>query len=127
MPAWGGSDPCRGSPAVAAATPAVAAATATAATVAVATAAAAATTAAFTGGGFVDADHAAHPLDVLEVIDGLLFRSVIGEFHEGEAPLAAGFAIKGQAAVAHLSVLAEEIKEILTFGLEREVSDVDGH
>jgi hypothetical protein len=100
----------------------------TAAAAAVTTAAAAATTTTtFTGGGLVDADHATHPFDVLEVIDGFLLGGVVGELHEGKAALAAGFAVEGEAALADFAVLAEKIKQVFAFSLEREVADVDGH
>ena len=124
------------SPAVAAATAvstttaittaATATAVAAAAVSAAATVATAATTA-FAGGGFVDADHATHPLDILEVVDGFLLSRIIGKLNKGKTALATCFPIKGQAALAHLSVLAEEIKQVLAFCLEREVADVDGH
>jgi hypothetical protein len=105
---------------------ATATAVAAAAVSAAATVATAATTP-FAGGGFVDADHATHPLDILEVVDGFLLSRIIGELNKGKTALATCFPIKGQAALAHLSVLAEEIKQVLAFCLEREVADVDGH
>jgi hypothetical protein len=110
-------------------TPATAVAAAAAATAASATAAVATTTtaAALTGGGLVDADHAAHPLHILEVVDGLLLGGVIGEFDEGESAFAAGFPVEGETALTDFAVLAEEIEKVLAFGLEREVTDVDGH
>ena len=112
------------------ATPATAVAAAAAATAAVATTtttAAAAAAATLTGGGLVDADHAAHPLHILEVVDGLLLGGVIGEFNEGESAFAAGFPVEGETALTDFAVLAEEIEKVLAFGLEREVADVDGH
>jgi len=90
-------------------------------------AAAAATTTALTGGGLVDADHATHPLHVLEVVDGFLLIGVVGHLHEGEAALATGLPVEGQAALGDFAVLAEEIEQILLFGLEREVAYVNGH
>jgi hypothetical protein len=56
-----------------------------------------------------------------------LLGGVVGELHEGEAALAAGFAIKGQAALTNFAVLAEQIKQILPFCLEREIADVNSH
>ena len=106
---------------------AVAAVAATATAVAAAATTAAATTAAFTGGGLVHADHAAHPLHVLEVVDGLLLSGVVAEFNEGETALAAGFTVEGEAALADFAVLPEEIKQVIALGLEREVANVDGH
>jgi len=88
---------------------------------------AAAATTALTGGGFVDADHATHPLDVLEIVDGFLLVSVGRHLHEGETTLAAGFPVEREAALGHLAVLAEQIQQILLFGLEREVAYVNGH
>jgi hypothetical protein len=108
-------------------TPATAVAAAAAATAAVATTTTAAAAAALTGGGLVDADHAAHPLHILEVVDGLLLGGVIGEFNEGESAFAAGFPVEGETALTDFAVLAEEIEKVLAFGLEREVADVDGH
>ena len=66
-------------------------------------------------------------LDVLEIVDGLLLGFVVDELNEGETALAARFAVEGKAALADFAVLAEEIKQILAFGLEREVADVNGH
>ena len=110
-----------------AAAAAVAAAATGTASAAVAAAWTAPTATAFTGGGLVDPDHPAHPLHVLEVIDGLLFGGIIGQFDEGETALATGFTVEGKAALPDLAVLAEEIEKVLAFGLEREVADVDGH
>jgi hypothetical protein len=92
-----------------------------------ATTSAAAATTTLTRCGLVDADHAAHPLHILEVIDGPCLGSVISQFNKGKAALPACVAVEGEAALAHFAVLAEEIKQILAFCLEREVADVDGH
>jgi len=113
--------------AVAAATAAAAVATATAAAVAAATTAVAAATAAATRLSFVDADHAIHPFDVLEIVDGFLFFGIIGQFDKGKTALPAGFPIERQAALANFPVLTEEVTEILLFGIEREVAYVDCH
>jgi len=56
-----------------------------------------------------------------------LFGCVIGQLNKGKAALAAGFPVEGQAALAHLSVLAEEIKQVLALSLKREVANVNGH
>ena len=64
----------------------------------------------FPGGGGVDADHAAHPLDVLEVADGFLLSCGVGQFDKGKAPFAARFPVEGKAALGDLSVGAEEIQ-----------------
>jgi hypothetical protein len=113
--------------AAAAAAIAAAAGATTAATAITAAATTTTTTTAFTGSGLVDADHATHPFDVLEVIDGFLLGGIVGELHEGEATLAAGFAVEGEAALTDFAVLAEKIKQVFAFSLEREVADVDGH
>jgi hypothetical protein len=113
--------------AAAAAAIATAAAGATTAAAAIPAAAATTTTTAFTGGGLVDADHATHPFDVLKIIDGFLLGGIVGELHEGKATLAAGFAVEGEAALTDFAVLAEKIKQVFAFSLEREVADVDGH
>jgi hypothetical protein len=63
----------------------------------------------------------------LEVIDGPFLGIIISQFNKGKAALPACVAVEGQAALAHFAVLAEEIKQILAFCLEREVADVDGH
>jgi hypothetical protein len=110
-----------------AATTAVAAAATAAATTAAATATATAATTAFPGGCFVDADHATHPLHILEVIDGFLLIGVVAHLDKSEAALTAGFPVEGQAALLDLAVLAEEVEQILLFGLEREVAYVNGH
>lgn len=116
-----------GATAAAAAAAIATAAAATTAAAAITAAAATTTTTAFTGGGFVDADHATHPFDVLKVIDGFLLGGIVGELHEGKATLAAGFAVEGEAALTDFAVLAEKIKQVFAFSLEREVADVDGH
>jgi hypothetical protein len=114
--------------AVAAAATTAAVATATAAAVAAATTTAiAAATAAATRLSFVDADHAIHPFDVLEIVDGFLFFGIIGQFDKGKTALPAGFPIERQAALANFPVLTEEVTEILLFGIEREVAYVDCH
>jgi len=113
--------------AAAAAIATAAAAGATTAAAAIPAAAATTTTTAFTGGGLVDADHATHPFDVLKIIDGFLLGGIVGELHEGKATLAAGFAVEGEAALTDFAVLAEKIKQVFAFSLEREVADVDGH
>jgi hypothetical protein len=113
--------------AAAAAAIATAAGATTAAAAITAAATTATTTTAFTGGGLVDTDHATHPFDVLEVIDGFLLGGIVGELHEGKATLAAGFAVEGEAALTDFAVLAEKIKQVFAFSLEREVADVDGH
>jgi hypothetical protein len=116
-----------GSPTVATATAVATTATTPAATAAIASPAATSTATTLTGRGLVDADHPAHPLHILEIVDGFLFGGIIGQFNEGETAFAPGFPIEGQAALTHLPVLAEEIKEVLAFGLEREITDVNGH
>lgn len=122
-----------GSVTAAAATTTAVAAAATTAAVATATAVAAATTAiaaataAATRLSFVDADHAIHPFDVLEIVDGFLFFGIIGQFDKGKTALPAGFPIERQAALANFPVLTEEVTEILLFGIEREVAYVDCH
>jgi len=113
--------------AAAAATTAAAVAAATTAAVAATAATVAAATAAATGLSFVDADHAIHPFDVLEIVDGFLFFCIIGQFDKGEPALPAGFPIERQAALANFPVLTEEVTEILLFGIEREVAYVDCH
>ena len=112
---------------IAAAAAAISAAATIATAAAIAPTPTAATTTTFTGSGFVDTNHAPHPFDVLKVVNGLLFGRIVGQLDKGEAPLATGFPVKGQAALAHLSVLAEEIKQVLTFGLERKIANVDSH
>ena len=100
---------------VAAPTAAVAAAAAAAAVVAAAAAAAIALTAtattatatAFTGCGLVDTDHAAHPLHILEVIDGFLLYGIIAELDKCKTALATCLAIKGKAALANFAILPE--------------------
>jgi hypothetical protein len=84
-------------------------------------------TATLTGCGLVDADHATHPLHILEVIDGPLLGGVIDQLNKSKATLATCVTVEGQAALANLSVLGEEINQILAFSLEREVADVNGH
>ena len=91
------------------------------------TTAAAATATAFSGGGLVDADHAAHPLHILQVVDGALLRLSIGQLDKCKASFAARFPIEGEAALAHLAISGEQVNEILAFGFKREVANVNGH
>jgi hypothetical protein len=91
------------------------------------TAASTATTASFARGCLVHPDHAAHPLHILEVIDRLLLGGVIVEFNKGKTSFPTGVAIEGESALANLPVLGEKIEEIFTFGLERKITDVNGH
>jgi hypothetical protein len=102
--------------------PAGSAATATATA-----AAAAATTATSAGFCLVHADVATHPLDVLQVIDGLGFVAGVGQIHESETALASSVPIQGQNAFANFAVLGEEILEIFHFGIEGKVTHEDGH
>ena len=111
--------------ATAVATAVVATATAEVAATAATTAAAAATAAA--GLSFVDADGATHPLNVLEVFNCLGLFGLVGHFDKGETALAAGVAVEGEAALAHLSVLAEQMLDIFRFRIEGKIADVNGH
>jgi len=113
--------------AAAAATVAAATAVAAAATATFATTATTATATTFAGGCFIDADHATHPLHILEIVDGFLLIGVVGHLDKCETALTAGFPVEGQAALLDLTVLAEEIEQILLFGLEREVAYVNSH
>jgi len=123
----------RGSVAAAAtavATTVVATATAeVAATAATTTAAAATATATATAAGlsFVDADGATHPLNILEIFNCLGLFGLVGHFDKGETALAAGVAVEGEAALAHLSVLAEQMLDIFRFRIEGKIADVNGH
>jgi hypothetical protein len=119
----------RGSVAAAAtavATTVVATATAEVAATA-ATTAAAATAAAAAGLSFVDADGATHPLNILEIFNCLGLFGLVGHFDKGETALAAGVAVEGEAALAHLSVLAEQMLDIFRFRIEGKIADVNGH
>jgi len=115
--------------ATAAATVAAAITTAAATAAVAATAAATITTATatFAGRGFIDANHAAHPFDVLKIVDGFLLGFIIDQLNKSEPAFASGIPVEGQAALLDFAVLAEKIKQVLTFSLEREIADVDGH
>jgi hypothetical protein len=116
----------RGSVAAAAtavATTVVATATAEVAATAATTAAATATA----GLSFVDADGATHPLNILEIFNCLGLFGLVGHFDKGETALAAGVAVEGEAALAHLSVLAEQMLDIFRFRIEGKIADVNGH
>ena len=63
----------------------------------------------------------------MEIVDGFLLIGVVAHLDKSEAALTAGFPVEGQAALLDLAVLAEEIKQILLFGLEREVAYVNSH
>ena len=56
-----------------------------------------------------------------------MFGGVVSKLHERETAFATGFPIKGQAALTDFAVLAEQIKQVLTFCLEREIADVNSH
>jgi hypothetical protein len=108
----------------AAITTAAATATSVAAT---ATATITTATAAFAGRGFINANHAAHPFDVLKIVDGFLLGFIIDQLNKSEPAFASGIPVEGQAALLDFAVLAEKIKQVLPFSLEREIADVDGH
>jgi hypothetical protein len=80
-----------------------------------------------TGLGFVDANHATHPLDVLKIVDGFLLIAFGRHLHEGETALAAGVAIERNAALANSAILGEKALKVLNFGIEGEVPNVNGH
>jgi hypothetical protein len=84
-------------------------------------------TAAFAGRGFINANHAAHPFDVLKIVDGFLLGFIIDQLNKSEPAFASGIPVEGQAALLDFAVLAEKIKQVLPFSLEREIADVDGH
>jgi hypothetical protein len=107
--------------AVAATTAAVAAATTTVA------AAAATTATATTGFGFVNADHATHPLHILEIVNRFGFIGCGSELNESKTPLATGFAIQWQAALTNFAVLAEQIFDIFHLAVEGKIADVNSH
>jgi hypothetical protein len=120
----------RGSVAAAAtavATTVVATATAEVAATAATTATAAAAATAAAGLSFVDADGATHPLNILEIFNCLGLFGLVGHFDKGETALAAGVAVEGEAALAHLSVLAEQMLDIFRFRIEGKIADVNGH
>jgi hypothetical protein len=102
-------------------------ATATAEVAATAATAAAATATAAAGLSFVDADGATHPLNILEIFNCLGLFGLVGHFDKGETALAAGVAVEGEAALAHLSVLAEQMLDIFRFRIEGKIADVNGH
>jgi hypothetical protein len=53
--------------------------------------------AAFSGGGLVDADHAAHPLHILQVVDGALLGIGIRQVDQSKAEFATRFPLKWKA------------------------------
>lgn len=79
------------------------------------------------GHSLVHADGATHPLDVLKIVDGFGFLSLVGHLDEGETALTAGVAVEGEAALAHLSVLAEQVLDIFRFCIEGKIADVNGY
>ena len=114
-------------PAVSATTVTAVTTTAAAAAAAVTAASAAAATAALTRSGFVDADHATHPFDVLEIVNRFLLVFVAVHLNETEAALTTCFTVEGEAGALHFAVLAEQVKQVLLLSLEGEIADVDGH
>jgi hypothetical protein len=114
-----------------AAAAAITAATATAAVAATTAAVAAATAtvaaAAATGFGFVNADHATHPLHILEIVNRFGFIGCGSELNESKTPLATGFAIQRQAALTNFAVLAEQIFDIFHLAVEGKIADVNSH
>jgi hypothetical protein len=114
--------------AAAAATAAVATTTATAVTAAAAIAPTATTaTTAAAGLSLVDADHAAHPLDILEFVDGLGFLSITGQLNKGKTAFATRVPIEGQAALLQLPILGKQALEIFHFGIEGKITHVNCH
>ena len=83
-------------------------------------------TARLTGLGFVHADVAAHPLDVLQIINGLLLIGFAGHIDKAKAALASGLAIQRQAALFDRSIFSEKAVEIFLFAIPGEIADVDG-
>ena len=79
-----------------------------------------------TGLGFVHADVAAHPLDVLEVINGLLLVGFAGHVDKAKAALASGLAIQRQAAFLDRAIFGEKAMEIFLFAIPRQIADVNG-
>jgi hypothetical protein len=106
---------------------ATAAVAATTAAVAAATVAAAAAATATTGFGFVNADHATHPLHILEIVNRFGFIGCGSELNESKTPLATGFAIQRQAALTNFAVLAEQIFDIFHLAVEGKIADVNSH
>jgi hypothetical protein len=113
--------------AVAAAATTAAVATATAAIAAAAATVATAAATATTGFGFVNADHATHPLHILEIVNRFGFIGCGGELNESKTPLATGFAIQRQAALTNFAVLAEQIFDIFHLAVEGKIADVNSH
>ena len=83
-------------------------------------------TARLTGLGFVDADIAAHPLDVLKIINGLLLVCFAGHVDKAKAALASGLAIQRQAAFLDRAIFGEKAMEIFLFAIPRQIADVNG-
>ena len=77
------------------------------------------------GVGLTDRNGTPHPLDVLQVINGRLLVGFVAEIHKSETPFAARLPIKGQGALAHLAVLAEQVNQILPLSVPGEVSNKD--
>ena len=80
-----------------------------------------------TGLGLVDADHASHPLHVLEILDCLGFVAVLRHLDEGETTLAAGLTLEGKAALAYRAVFGQHALKILNFCIEGEVAHINRH
>jgi hypothetical protein len=119
---------CKRGSVAAAATAVATTVVATATTEVAATAATTAATATAAAGlSFVDADGATHPLNILEIFNCLGLFGLVGHFDKGETALAAGVAVEGEAALAHLSVLAEQMLDIFRFRIEGKIADVNGH
>ena len=76
--------------------------------------------------GFVDADVAAHPLNVLEIINGLLLVCFAGHVDKAKAALASGLAIQRQAAFLDRAIFGEKAMEIFLFAIPRQIADVNG-
>ena len=70
-----------------------------------------------------DGDIAPHPLDILKIVDGLGLISGLTEINKGKAALATRFPVQGHGAFGHVSVLTEQMLEVLSFSVPGEISD----
>ena len=102
-----------------ASTPSVATAAGRAATAARPTAA--------TGLGFVDAQRAAHEFHVLQAVNGLAFRGLIGHLHKGKAAFTSCVPLQGEGTTHDFAEWRKQLSHIFLLSAEGEVADENAH
>ena len=66
---------------------------------------------------------ATHPFDILKIVNGFGLVSRLAEINEGETSLTTRFPVQGHGAFGDVSVLAEQMLEVLSLSVPGEISD----